>query len=341
MAIENRGPVQIFDTAAGFAPVRNLIAIGDPNVHKFGDRWWMFVGAAHTGGRVNLFSASLPPGAPLSSDAWTITTEAGDPTRAAPLVEHPEAGRWDEFLHTPSYARGPAGDETGICERIYFTGSQSVSEEERSFSIGVLERSGQGWRRREEPVLQGRGNRANVLEPKVLWSQGRWRMWVMATAKEAGPDDLPDYQIHYLESADGIGGWSEPQVLFDERDNYFDAVAIEAGAASEMVVARAPNMFGTAGFPSQGLWWLSSPRPSGDRADWSSRAVQLLDADCGARWYAGGTYGPSIAYGDTPSDEESLYVFFTGAAVPDPDPYVLSIGRLTVKRRRDLERAGR
>jgi hypothetical protein len=162
----------------------------------------------------------------------------------------------------------------------------------------------------------------------------------MATAKEAGPNDLPDYQIHYLESADGIGGWSEPQVLFDERDNYFDAVAIEAGAASEMVVARAPNMFGTAGFPSQGLWWLSSPRPSGDRADWSSRAVQLLDADCGARWYASGTYGPSIAYGDTPSDEDTLYVFFTGAAVPDPDPYVLSIGRLTVKRR-DLERAGR
>jgi len=192
MPIETREPVQIFDTTAGFAPVRNLIAIGDPNVHKFGDQWWMFVGAAHTGGKVNIFSASLPPGAPLSSDAWTITTEPGDPTRAAPLVEHPEEGRWDEFLHTPSYARGPAGDATGMCERIYFTGSRSASGDERSFSIGVLERGDRGWRRREEPVLRGRGDRVNVLEPKVVWSRGMWRMWVMATAKEAGPDDLPD-----------------------------------------------------------------------------------------------------------------------------------------------------
>jgi len=33
-------------------------------------------------------------------------------------------------------------------------------------------------------------------------------------------------------------------------------------------------------------------------------------------------------------------VFFTGAAAPDPDPYVLSVGRLTVERR-ELERADR
>ncbi len=332
MTIENREPVQIFDTAAGFAPVKNLVAIGDPNVQKLGNQWWMFVGAAHSGEKVNIFSASLPPGAPLSSDGWTITTVPGDPTEAAPLVEHPEEGRWDEWLHTPSYARGHAGDGTGPCERLYYTGSKAAAAEERSFSIGVLERSGEVWRRREDPVLRGVGERANVLEPKVMWSQGKWRMWVMATAKEAGPDDLPDYQIHYLESDDGIGGWGDPQVLFDERDNFFDAVAIEAGEGIEMVVARAPNMFGAPGFPSQGLWWLSSPKPSGDRSDWTAPPVQLLDADHGARWYASGTYGPSLAYGDTPADSDTLYVFFTGAAVPEPTPYVLSIARLTVPR---------
>jgi hypothetical protein len=333
MTIENREPVQIFDTEAGFAPVKNLIAIGDPNVQNFGGRWWMFVGAAHAGEKVNIFSASLPPGAPLSSDEWTITTVHGDPTEAAPLVEHPEEGRWDEWLHTPSYANGHAGDGgTGPCERIYYTGSQAAPDGERLFSIGVLERNGEVWRRREEPVLRGSGERTNVLEPKVIWSQGKWRMWVMATAKEAGPDDLPDYQIHYLESDDGIGGWSDPQILFDEDDNFFDAVAIETRGGSEMVVARAPNMFGTPGFPSQGLWWLCSLEPSGDRACWSARPVPLLDADHGARWYASGTYGPSITYGDTPADRDTLYVFFTGAAVPDPDPYVLSIARLTVHR---------
>jgi hypothetical protein len=331
MRTEISEPVQIFDTAVGFAPVENLIAIGDPNVAKFGGQWWMFFGAAHTGQKVNIFTASLPVGAPLSSDEWTITTVAGDPTRAAPLVEHPQEGQPDEWLHTPSYARGAGVDGTTV-ERIYYTANRYVCDGKRLFSIGVLERNGDRWWRREEPVLRGRGDRVNLLEPKVMWSQGKWRMWVMATAKEAGPGDLPDYQIHYLESIDGIGGWSEPQVLFDESDNYFDAVAITTNERSEMVVARAPNMFDTSGFPSQGLWWLSSARPSGERSHWTSSPAALLDADNGPRWCASGTYGPSIVYGDTDADRDVLYVFFTGAAVPNPDPYVLSVARLTVHR---------
>lgn len=329
MAIEISEPVQIFDTAAGFAPVENLIAIGDPNVQKFGDQWWMFFGAAHSGEKVNIFTASLPEGAPLSSDQWTITTVAGDPTQAAPLVEHPE-GESDEWLHTPSYARGLAADGS-VSERIYYTANRCVSEGERLFSIGVLEREADAWCRREELVWRGFGDRVNVLEPKVMWSDGKWRMWVMATAEEAGPGDLPNYQIHYLQSDNGLVGWSEPEVLFDERDNYFDAVAIATDQRSEMVVARAPNMFDTPGFPSQGLWWLSSPSPSGDRLSWTTHPVHLLDADNGPPWCASGTYGPSIAYGDTDADRDVLYVFFTGAAVPNPEPYVLSVARMTLR----------
>lgn len=99
-----------------------------------------------------------------------------------------------------------------------------------------------------------------------------------------------------------------------------------------------PNMFGTPGFPSQGLWWLASESPSGHREEWTAPPVQLLDADHGAHWYASGTYGPSIAYGDTPADCDTLYVFFTGAAVPNPDPYVLSIARLTIDNLSSAER---
>lgn len=73
---------------------------------------------------------------------------------------------------------------------------------------------------------------------QALWSQGKWRMWVIATAEEAGPDDLPDCQIHYLESDDGLESWSEPDVLCDEGDNYFDAVAVAAEERTELVVAR-------------------------------------------------------------------------------------------------------
>ncbi len=93
------GPAKLFDAAAGYEPVTNLVAAGDPDVHWIDDRWWMFFGAAHTGEKVNLFSASLPPGAPLTSAEWTITTDPADPARALPLIEHPEHGRFNEWPH--------------------------------------------------------------------------------------------------------------------------------------------------------------------------------------------------------------------------------------------------
>ncbi len=123
-------------------------------------------------------------------------------------------------------------------------------------------------------------------------------------------------------------------MLFPETYNYFDAVVTKSvGGGYEMVVARGPNQYGTPGFPSQGMWWLSSRLPSGDRGDWTRDPVRILDADNGESWYDSGTYGPSVHYGDTPADGDTLYVFFTGAARPDPDPtamYVMSVGRITV-----------
>lgn len=60
--------VRLFDGAE--AEIGNLVAISDPDVHKFGDRWWMFLGRLQTANKVNLFTASLPPGAPLGAAEW-------------------------------------------------------------------------------------------------------------------------------------------------------------------------------------------------------------------------------------------------------------------------------
>lgn len=345
MPFNEANVIQIFDTAKGYAPVNNLIAAGDPDVHKFGDRWWMFLGGAHTANKVNLFSASLPPGAPLNSPQWTITTDPSDPHTALPLVEQPEVGRWDEWLHTPSYVRGVALGATGnsdggseYCERIYYTGSSGAassfgdSDDHRNFSIGMMEKTGDGWVRREDPVIVGTDANPRVFEPKTRYYEGKWRIWYLSAPYEAGPGELPQYRIEYVESDDGVTGWSKPKVLFPEADNYFDAVVTESGDSGyEMVVARGPNIFGTPGFPSQGLWWLSSRLPSGDRSDWTRNPVRILDADNGEPWYASGVYGPSLRYGDTPADRNTLYVFFTGAAKPEPDPYVISVGRIEIR----------
>jgi hypothetical protein len=63
-------------------------------------------------------------------------------------------------------------------ERIYYTGSSDDGHgvEGRRFAIGVMERVGNTWVRRTEPVLRGTAASASVLEPKVCCLDGKWRM---------------------------------------------------------------------------------------------------------------------------------------------------------------------
>lgn len=330
--------VKLFDMAEGIGTVTNLIAVSDPDVHKFGDQWWMFLGCLQSSNKINLFSASLPPGAPLSSTEWEITTDPSDPHTATPVVEQPEEGRWDEWLHTPNYVGGidpHAPGSPAARERIYYTGSRGGSSvEERLFSIGVLEKTDSVWVRRDEPVLTGTTDRPCVWEPKVRYYGGKWRIWYLNGPNEAGPGKLPHYQIKYSESDDGLTGWSTPRVLFTEEDNYFDAVVTEAGGGYEiyeMVVATSPNPFGTPGWPTpHGLWWMSADAPSGERSDWSREPVRILDAENGEPWYVGGVYGPSLHYGDAPADSDTLYVFFTGFIDPS-EGFSLAVGRTQVQ----------
>ncbi|MQA15845.1 MAG: hypothetical protein GEV09_17320 [Pseudonocardiaceae bacterium] len=336
-------PVQLFDVAAGFGPIRNLVAAADPDVQWIGDRWWMFFGAANVVAEgssfaVNLFTASLPSGAPLSSPDWTITTTADQPHRAQPLVELPEQGRWDEWLHTPSYVYGPSArsvtGERGIetmRERIYYTGSSGAEAgaEGRPYSIGVMERAGNTWVRRGEPVLRGTTATPCVFEPKVRFLEGKWRMWYLAAPKQAGPGELPEYRIEYVDSDDGLE-WGPARETFPVTDNYFDAAVTPRHNGYDMIVARGPNLFATPGFPSQGLWWLGARLPSSERTAWTTDPVRILDADQGQPWYTAGVFGPCARYGDTEYDRDTLYVFFAGAANPVPRPYVFSIGRLAI-----------
>lgn len=341
MPISDAEPVQLFDAAVGFGPVRNLLAAADPDIQRINGRWWMFFGAANTDGSsgsfaVNLFTASLPPDAPLSSPDWTITTAVEQPHRAQPLVELPERGCWDEWLHTPSYVYAPSAvsvtgrqGTTVMRERIYYTGSTGAGAEGRLFAIGVMERVGNSWVRREEPVVRGTAACPCVLEPKVRFLDGKWRMWYLAAPKQAAPGELPEYRIEYLDSEDGLR-WGPAREFFPVGDSYFDAAVTQRQDGHDMVVARGPNLFATPGFPSQGLWWLGSRTPSGDRADWTAEPVRILDADHGQPWYAAGVFGPCARYGDTERDRDLLYVFFAGAAHPAPRPYLFSIGRIAI-----------
>ena len=344
-------PVKLFGMLDGFSPVRNILGMGDPDVHKIGDRWWMFFGGFRRNFKNNLFSASLPPGAPLSSNEWSITTST-DPRRAMPLIEQPPLGGFDGWgLHTPSYVRGMGLDADGEPvqrERIYYAArsSRTVTANRKPYSIGMLEKTPVGWARHPVPILTGIPDSPSVAEPKARYIEGRWRIWYVNTPGEVGKKDLPEYRIEYVESEDGVTGWSAPKVLFSTADGYFDAVPIPADGGYEMVVSRGGNLYSTPGFPAQGLWLLRSKTPSGDRTDWTRDPVRILDADRGEPWYANGVFGPSIRYGDTPEDSDTLYVFFTGVhrtvdwkrlaarrmlalrKPPVPAPFYFTLGRM-------------
>src|SRR6204780_318828 len=49
----------------------------DPSVVKRGNQWWLYLaGQAHGYGATEIFSASLPPKAPLSAAGWKLTRDA-------------------------------------------------------------------------------------------------------------------------------------------------------------------------------------------------------------------------------------------------------------------------
>ena len=351
-------PVRLFSMLDGFepsfGPVKNILGMGDPDVHKIGDQWWMFFGGFRRNFKNNLFSASLPPGAPLSSNEWSVTTGA-DPRRATPLIEQPPWGGFDGWgLHTPSYVCGEDIDANGNSvrrERIYYAGrsSRTVTANKKPYSIGMLKKTPAGWARHPEPILTGTPDSPSVAESKARYFEGKWRIWYVSTPGEIGKRDLPEYRIEYVESEDGMTDWSAPKVLFSTVEGYFDAVVIPVADGYEMVVSRGGNLYAAPGFPPQGLWLLRSKTPSGIRADWSSKPTQILDADRGEAWYEGGIFGPSIHYGDTPDDSDTLYVFFSSVhrkinwarlaakrmltlkRPPVPAPFYFSLGRMQVR----------
>src|SRR6185295_3362368 len=78
---------KIFDPADGFAPLTDPLMLTDPTLAKRGNRWWMFLaGRAMNRVSIQLFSASLPEGAPLAAAGWTLTPDPNDKTKIADLA---------------------------------------------------------------------------------------------------------------------------------------------------------------------------------------------------------------------------------------------------------------
>ena len=135
-------PVKLFDMREGYGPVKNLLGISDPSVHKINGQWVMFVGGFHTGFKNNLYCLRLPAGAGLASNNWLFETQADNPRKAKALVAQPSSSSWDGYgLHSPCYTSGLVKGK--VCERIYYAGrsSRTVTDNDKPYRIGYLEKT--------------------------------------------------------------------------------------------------------------------------------------------------------------------------------------------------------
>lgn len=299
---------RIFDAGEGYGTISNLRTMVDCTVAKRDDRWWMFTcGVEHGSLEIQMFSASLPRGAPLSASGWQLTPDAQNPDRPALLAGKARSFWWDGKggRHCPSYVKGWDPEKKLSIERIYYAGaSQNFMG---PYAIGYLEWDGRRWVDQAAPVFTANEywERGSVYEPNLIYHDGKWKLWYVAGANQ------DDYLIQgYSESPDGRTDWSHHQVVFAAEEKVFDFCVIAVESGYETVFARVS--VGKEQLAAAGLWWCAANRPSPKISDWSEPV----------RLSAPGTWKPVLRYGET--DPQKMFVFHdsmkpntaAGASIP-------------------------
>jgi hypothetical protein len=311
-------------------------------------RWTMFLGAFTTRFVVRIVGAQLPEGADITDDRWKIVVN--NRGSAVQYGAPPARDAWDwAGMHAPCYVFSEGGDRR--IERVYYAGrlSRQRSGHQSRYAIGLLERDGDEWKRRNEPVIHGDAARPSALEPLVIHADGKWRAWYLSAVGEVGPGELPDYELRYTESEDGVR-WGPPSAFATTTEGFFDNAVARCGDRWLMVLARGTNLHGTRPFPQQGLWLSEADKP-GPRECWTPPA-QLLETDTRPEgWLGAGLCGPSFVHERGGDGTERLHVFATGTRrsrswwklatdrlrcgrlPPVPAPFFLATGKLTFDRR--------
>jgi hypothetical protein len=315
---------KIFDPADGFGAVTDLKEIADATLALRDGQWWLW-GAGQVSGfsSTQLFSASLPPGAPLSANGWQIDARADDPTRADVLAEHTRSGDWDlrGGRHCPCWVRGFHPHSGRWVERIYYAGA--AEHIWGPYTIGFLEWDGERWVDQPAPVLVATElwEHGSVFEPNVIYADGQWRMWYVAGS------NLENYLVQgYSESADGATGWSAHRIFASEAMKMFDFAVTGTDKGYEAVYSRVG--LGPEPSPATGLWWCRAEFPSANLGDWS-QPVQIMTAE--DRGWHSGPWKPCLRLDER--IPERRFVFFDGnyrTDDPGPFPFVFTLGCLEI-----------
>lgn len=307
------------DASAGLGGAELL----DASVVQRGEQWWMYLaGQAKGYGPTDLYSASLPSGAPLSATGWHLTrSPAGE---LAPLAGRNFSHAWDGNggRHCPSHVKGWDPHKGEWVERIYYAGA--ADNLWGPYMIGFIEWDGESWIDQPESAFAANEEweRGSVYEPNLIFHDGKWRMWYVAGSNKE------DYLVHgYAESADGVTGWSKHTVFAPPEMRMFDFCVRQRGESFDAVFARVWVKDGAP--PAEtGLWWSRADEPSSSLSEWS-QPVQIMTA-ASRGWHAG-PWKPSLQFHGQAS--ERALVFFDGSyrtSDPGPFPFAFTLGCLEI-----------
>jgi len=291
--------------------------LSDATVFHRGGQWRMCLAGQATGyGATELFSASLPPAAPLAAIGWTPDL--------SPLAARTRSAPWDGpgGRHCPSYVKGWDPIQGKWVERIYYAGA--ALNLWGPYTIGYLEWDGSHWQDQPEPAFAASEawEHGSVYEPNLLYHEGKWKMWYVAGSNHE------DYLIHaYAESRDGCTGWSRHAIFAPPEMKMFDFCVRPRAGGFDAIFSRVWLAPGAP--PSEtGLWWCRCDQPSNQLSDWST-PIQIMTAeDCG--WHAG-PWKPTFQFDDRNPDR--ALVFFDGlyrTSDPGPFPFAFTLGCLEI-----------
>jgi len=294
----------------------------DPSVVRRGEQWWMYLaGQANGYGATDIYSASLPAGAPLSAIGWKLTRGAAG--ELMPVSGRKLSGAWDGNggRHCPSYVKAWDSRKGEWVERIYYAGS--AENLWGPYTIGFLEWDGEKWIDQPEPIFAANEEweRGSVYEPNLLYHDGKWKMWYVAGSNQA------DYLVQgYAESEDGID-WKKHAIFAPPEMKMFDFCVRPRGDGFDAIFARVWVGEGTP-TPETGLWWCRGHKPSCALSEWS-QPIQIMRAE--DRGWHSGPWKPSFQFhGQT---KEKALVFFDGAyrtSDPGPFPFAFTLGCLEI-----------
>jgi hypothetical protein len=279
-------------------------------------------GQAHGYGPTDIYSASLPAGAPLSATGWELNRSAAG--ELIPVAARTFSAAWDGNggRHCPSYVKGWDPEKRAWVERIYYAGAAEYLW--GPYTIGFIEWDGKQWTDQAEPVFAAEEDweHGSVYEPNLIYHDGKWKMWYVAGSNRE------DHLVHgYTESENGRTNWSKNAIFAPPEMKMFDFCVRPREGSFDAIFARV-WVRDSSPPPETGLWWCRARNPSGTLSSWS-QPIQIMTAE--NRGWHSGPWKPSFQF-DARVGGRAL-VFFDGlyrTSDPGPFPFGFTLGCLEI-----------